>query len=333
MKSLDGIKPRTGNRTPGYVPVSRLAPAPKVRAIDRVSSLGETRQTGQEPMPKKSSNFLGKVTLSSLTVSAVLYGALHFGGGIKAAFDSLTDRGIKLETPALTAGIVQNYLNANAEVTPYVVNSTNEDLVKADRCTGTAIGGDKLSTAAHCMQYLTGKYRMPRAPLEQSVLIYNDDMYFGSKQEQAYTAYTPSSRDFDVDVIDADRSFPASVPLATQKPVVGEAIYVESRYGDDNAGIFGGRIVQDPSSQDADINALFKLPSPERQVCIHGTSGTGVIDQSGDLIGTLVASTEPFTLSSSLALHYGVDHHDVGQQVQDCIIVPVSTLRPLTETR
>lgn len=241
-----------------------------------------------------------------------------------------------LEVAPLAPEVQQRYIAATVGV--YLDPHDGYGLVST-ACTGTMVGPGQVLTAGHCLRRTYDTENKPYGILSEDGSDVRKNLHvvingetFDVKNEVFFPDYDKGNETYDAELIEIDNPGIVTLPLAAKDPKAGSEVYLYSHYGNDDAAIYGGRVLgKNPNAEDQ-IRVIYKTDGTNG-VCIPGTSGTNVIDAAGNVIGVHVAASDPFTVDNDALYAYHLDQSELGKQAIVCDVVPVSLAKQLVPKR
>lgn len=219
-------------------------------------------------------------------------------------------------------------------------------------CTGSYLGNGLVITAAHCGQKVSDGVSLlnPRDEdgndVRARLFIDWQGEEFDVDNEFYFPKFTKGNYNYDVELLEvsdlkdleenADWRL-TSLDLAEgESPGLGQSIYFYGKYGSPNSKIYGGKVVELPSKHDASFSILINydedaVSKSGYDICVPGTSGTGVVNDKAELMGVMVSTTEPFYITKEDIDRYHLAPSELGKPVAICNIMPLYFVLKLVE--
>jgi len=239
---------------------------------------------------------------------------------------------MSLDTPELSPAVTEHYVDATVGIQMTPVNGYG---LFMQGCTGEVVGDGVVMTAAHCFRTATGANHKELGiiaadgrDVRQSMTVSVGDLATEITDETYFPDYDKGNKALDADVVNVDVHNIAPLKIAAQNPHPGETVYIYSRYGDTDARVYGGKVIGENPSNLGFIETVFETDNTNG-VCLPGTSGTGMIDAGGNIVGVNVEIGEHFTINNSSLDTYHLKKSELGKKAVTCYMVPITIAKQL----
>lgn len=242
---------------------------------------------------------------------------------------------INLEVPPLQAEREFRYVASLVGVHKDIKSNFS---VSDGRCTGVNIGSGYVVTAGHCLRKSYDKegnefgVTSDGEDVRERIWVSSGEREFDIVDESFYPEYEAGNNNYDVEVVRVEglEETEPAIPLATTNLEWGAPVYMYSRYGQDTAKVYGGRVTRLPSEENRYVEVAFALENIY-PVCIPGTSGTGVANEHGEMAGVISKGPTVLEVTAEVARQYNLADAEIGKSIAICEIAPPSLIVPLVD--